>query len=750
MKGQSLLGLSVPLLLSLLFVSCGMKPLQEGEYALVQNEVIVEEEDRVGQTGSSVAMGDAATVLQKKNVSEHIIQKPKSRTISFKRYQPTVLDTALTAKTCVQLTNYASDMGWLDAHTSYDLIAHGQRVAAFYKITPGSRYTVRNISYSIDDSRIDSLLREHGVLQGSLLRSGQTFSTATMLEERKRITSWLNNHGYMLFNKEHITFRADSSSSQHFVDLTLQLERYRRNASDSLHDHPRYYLRSISYVAPTYDRLPLRAHTLSINTLLQEGDPYNADAVQRTYNKFARLRAIRSTNITFNHVTPPPSTLSPPPSTLTAPPSTLNQTDSLDAVVQLTPRKKHSIQLQPEGTNTAGDFGAALSVVYENRNAFHGSEVFSLSGRVAFEAISGLEGYSNSNYEEYGIEGKLTFPEFIIPGISDAFQRTHNATTELSVSYNRQNRPEFHRRVFNGTWRYRWTSHTGKVGYTFDLLDLNYISMPWISATFKHDYLDSLSNRNAILRYNYEDLFIMKIGLGIKKVTDHYSLQANVETAGNLLSGLSQIFTFPTNDQGKYKAIGIAFAQYAKFDIDYTRLLRLNYHNTLALHGRFGIAVPYGNSDILPFEKRYFSGGANSVRGWSVRTLGPGGYISRDGRINFLNQSGDVKLDLNAELRTDLFWKFQGAVFIDAGNIWTLRDYNDQQGGKFRFADILKQMAVAYGVGLRLNFDYFVLRLDLGMKAINPAYTTTREHYPIAHPNFKRDYALHFAVGLPF
>ena len=756
MRGLSLQGLFIYFLISLLLVSCGMKPLQEGEYALVQNEVIVEEGAMAGRESPAMT-GDAYAELQGKKVSDYIIQKPKGRTISFKRYQPTVLDTTLTEKSCVQLRNHACDLGWLDAQTSYDLIAKGQRVAAFYKIIPGQRYTVRNISYDIDDSNIDSLLRENGVLQGSLLRSGQPFSTVTMQEERKRITSWLNNNGYMLFNKEHITFRADSSCSEHFVDLTLQLGRYRRNASDSLHDHTRYYLRSVSYVAPTYDKLPLRAHTLSINTLLQEGDPYNADAVQRTYNKFARLRAIRSTNITFTHPSSITQNDSLPlggaggGSSITSHPSSIIQGgSSLDAVVQLTPRKKHSIQLQPEGTNTAGDFGAALSVVYENRNIFHGSEVFSLSGRVAFEAISGLEGYSNSNYEEYGVEGKLTFPEFIIPGISDDFQRTHNATTELSVSYNRQNRPEFHRRVFTGRWRYRWTSHKGNMGYTFDLLDLNYISMPWISSTFKHDYLDSISTRNAILRYNYEDLFIMKIGFGIKKSTEHYSIQANIETAGNLLYGLSQIFTFPTNSQGKYKAIGIAFAQYAKFDFDYTRLLRLNYHNILALHGRFGIAVPYGNSDILPFEKRYFSGGANSVRGWSVRTLGPGGYISNDGRINFLNQSGDVKLDLNAELRTDLFWKFQGAVFIDAGNIWTLRDYADQQGGQLRFKDILRQMAVAYGIGLRLNFDYFIMRLDLGMKAINPAYTTTREHYPIAHPNFKRDYALHFAVGLPF
>ena len=723
MKCQSPHRIAVFLLLSLLFASCGMKPLQEGQYALVHNEVIVED-------GVAAEMG---------SLSDYIIQKPKGRTFSLKRQQPTVLDTLLTQKSCKQLTGHANDLGWLDAHTDYDLIVKGQRVAAFYRVTPGPRYTVRNVSYAIDDRRIDSLLRQNGVLTDSRMQSGQPFSTLDMQAERNRITSWLNNNGFMNFNKEYITFSADSSCSERFVDLTLHLERYRRNSSDSLRDHRRYIVQSVMFQSPAYDKVPLRQHTLQINSLLQENNLYSADAVQRTYNKFARLRAVRNTNITFS----PADT------------SSLRYPDAVDdvpvnATVQVIPRKKHSIQVQPEGTNTAGDLGAALSVVYENRNVFHGGEVFSLSGRVAFEAISGLEGYTNSNYEEYGMEGKLTFPEFIIPGISDDFQRNHNATTELSVSYNRQNRPEFHRRVFTGTWRYRWTSRTGKVGYTFDLLDLNYISMPWISATFKHDYLDSLSNRNAILRYNYEDLFIMKIGLGIKKNTEHYSLQANVETAGNLLSGLSQIFTFPTNSQGKRKAIGIAFAQYVKFDFDYTRLLRLNYHNTLALHGRLGVAVPYGNSDILPFEKRYFSGGANSVRGWSVRTLGPGGYISNDGRINFLNQSGDVKLDLNAELRTDLFWKFQGALFIDAGNIWTLRDYYDQQGGRLRFADILRQIAVAYGVGLRLNFDYFILRLDLGMKAVNPAYTTTRQHYPIAHPNFKRDYALHFAVGLPF
>ena len=167
-------------------------------------------------------------------------------------------------------------------------------------------------------------------------------------------------------------------------------------------------------------------------------------------------------------------------------------------------------------------------------------------------------------------------------------------------------------------------------------------------------------------------------------------------------------------------------------------------------HTGFGIAYPYGNSDILPFEKRYFAGGANSVRGWSVRSLGPGSFKEKDGRINFISQTGDMKLDLNAEYRTHLFWKLGGALFVDAGNIWTLRE-NGQEGGLFQFHEFYKQLAASYGFGLRFNFDYFILRFDLGMKAVNPSYRTdNEEHYPILHPRFSRDYAFHFAVGLPF
>ena len=212
------------------------------------------------------------------------------------------------------------------------------------------------------------------------------------------------------------------------------------------------------------------------------------------------------------------------------------------------------------------------------------------------------------------------------------------------------------------------------------------------------------------------------------------------------------MFDSHKNAMGQYEVFNIAYAQYVKADFDFTRnLLSKRTRDQLVFHFGLGIAYPYGNSTVLPFEKRYFSGGANSVRGWSVRSLGPGSYKDKDGRINFITQTGDLKLDVNLEYRSHLFWKFDGALFVDAGNIWTLRNYPDQPGGQFTWSGLLKDMAASYGLGLRLNFDYFILRFDLGMKAINPAFQTEDEaHYPLIHPRLSRDLAFHFAVGLPF
>ena len=286
-----------------------------------------------------------------------------------------------------------------------------------------------------------------------------------------------------------------------------------------------------------------------------------------------------------------------------------------------------------------------------------------------------------------------------------------------------------------------------------DTLYSNYVVYQAVlgSDPIRKDYLEDASNRNAILRYNYEDLLIMKCGFGFVYNNGNHAVKVHLESAGNLLNALSKPLNFKTNSLNQYKVFNIAYAQYAKVDLEYTKNIKLDYNNTIVMHAALGIAYPYGNSTILPFEKRYFSGGANSLRGWSVRGIGPGRYSSKDGNIDFINQTGDMKLDLNIEYRAHLFWKMNGALFVDAGNIWTLRNYSDQPGGQFRFDEFWKQIAVGYGVGFRMNFDYFILRFDLGMKAVNPAYEVDGgEQFPLFNPRLSRDFTFHFAVGLPF
>lgn len=642
--------------------------------------------------------------------------------------EPVLFDTLKAEMSRKNLGTVMQNMGYLHADVSLKTIANDKKIKVIYTLHTGKPYFIGNIEYDIYDKNIAQILDMKNENNRGL-KKGMIFSINNLENERKRITNILSDSGYYKFNKDYIIYEADSTRTNDSIDVNLKLMKFRANSKSPEKDHNRYYINKVNFTSADGDKIKLRRSVLSDNLAIKEGAPFCEHDLQTTYNNFARLQAVKYTNIRFEE---------------------LPYTSLLNCNIQLSTNKPNTISFQPEGTNTAGDLGAAASLTYENRNLFHGSEMLSIQLRAAFEAITGLEGYQAEDYEEYNIEGRLMFPRFIAPFLSENFRRNSNAHSELTVSYNLQNRPEFHRRVFTAAWKYLWNAPKQNSTYRFDLIDLNYVYMPWISEKFKEDYLDDDSNRNAILRYNYEDLFIMKMGFGMTYNNGVHAIKANIETSGNILSLLSGVSKFDKNSQGQYTLFNIAFAQYVKADFDYTRLFTFDWRNSLALHFGFGIAYPYGNSKILPFEKRYFSGGANSVRGWNVRELGPGKFKGTDGRIDFINQTGDMKLDFNLEYRTALFWKFNGAFFIDAGNIWTLRSYADQPGGQFKFDEFYKQIAVSYGLGIRLNLDYFILRLDMGVKAINPAYTTTEEHYPIISPNFKRDFSLHFAVGLPF
>ena len=750
MKIQKISILALPVMLAGCSAS---KYVQEGEYILNKVEV-----------KSDSAAYDAGALKQ------YVRQKEKPKLFSlfnnpFSK-KPVVYDELQAQLSCRDLLTAMQNQGFMHAGVSLHTEIHGEektdslanksrkkapKVDVTYMLHPGEPFYIGKVEYDIEDKNIEQILKLDEP-ENQKLKPGMRFTVDALDAERKRIANLLLNDGYFRFNKDFIQFSADTIAGQKDIAVTLNLLKYKANSSAPETDHPRYEIRNINYLSNDSDRIHLRHRVLLNATAMEEGKPYSASALQRTYNNFARLQAVKYTNISFKEVTDAQmdnvSDSKSDSKSDSISDSTVNRL--LDCNIQISTNKPSNISFQPEGTNTAGDLGAAASLTYTNRNLFRGSEQLSIELRGAYEAITGLEGYQDQNYQEYSVEGKVVFPRFMAPFLSKNFRRRQTANSELSVSWDLQNRPEFHRRVFSTAWRYRWTEPRHHLAWRFDLLDLNYVYMPWISETFKRDYLDDADNRNAILRYNYEDLFIMKIGFGLTYSDGVDAFRLNVESAGNLLDGFSRALRFKTNAHGQSTFLNIAYAQYAKFDFDYTHLFRFDDRNALALHADLGVAYPYGNSTVLPFEKRYFSGGANSVRGWGVRELGPGGYKGNDGRIDFINQTGDLKFDLNAEYRTSLFWKFEGALFVDAGNIWTLRNYADQPNGQFRFDKFYKQIAAAYGMGIRLNFDYFILRFDMGMKAINPAYESGDEHWAIIHPKFSRDFAFHFAVGLPF
>ena len=662
-----------------------------------------------------------------------------------------------------EIAKAVQNLGYMGASVKRTTKTKKKKLKLFYEITSGKPYIVRTLKYDISDKKIAEYLRNDSTQ--SMLREGMLFDVNVLDAERQRITDYLLCNGYYKFNKDYITYTADTARNTHQVDLTLHLLPYKTYVGDTPKEHFQYKINKINFITdydvlqssalssieindslhyngfPIYykDKLYLRPKVLVDNLRFASGDLYDERNVQKTYTYFGRLSALKYTNIRFFETQNGDST-------------------QLNCYVMLTKSKHKSISFELEGTNSAGDLGAAASVSFQHRNLFRGSETFMVKFRGAYEAISGLQpGYKNHNYTEFGVETSINFPNFLFTFLTSDFKRRIKATTEFGLQYNYQLRPEFSRTIASASWSYKWMQKQ-KIQHRIDLLDISYLYLPWISSQFQEDYINK-DKDNYILKYNYENRLIVRMGYNYSYnsaggtlvnntiTTNSYSIRAGFESAGNILYGISKMINMRKNKDGEYAILGIPYAQYLKGDFDFAKNIIIDHRNSLAFHAGIGIAVPYGNAKVVPFEKRYFSGGANSVRGWSVRNLGPGSFAG-DG--NFMNQSGDIKLDASIEYRTRLFWKFRGAAFIDAGNIWTIREYENQPGGVFEFDKFYKQIAVAYGLGLRLDLDFFVLRFDGGMKAINPKYKKAKERYPIIHPRFSRDFAFHFAVGYPF
>ncbi len=714
-------------------------------------------------------LGFAKLQLGMYNLSGKDTTKWYNRWVRRLGQAPVIYDSMLTEASRRQLRQAMVNKGYMHAAVDVDTQSRAKKkMEVRYRVNAGVPHRISSVSYDIPDTAVARI-----VLRDSLrftLSPGDKFDREALESERVLITERLRNNGYYSFTKDYINFIADTADNSLDVDLTMTIGAPRTSSGEQmslLQPHRRYIVNRVVFMLGVRGGIDSLASLPSADVIrygditvaygdgdhylvpsildekchIQPGQVYNARAVDRTYEALARLGIIKSVNIDL------------------IPLPVVDDVYRLDVVIYVTRNKKQGVTFELEGTNSEGDLGFGLGMEYRYRNLGRRSNLLTMKLRVNYESLSGnFTDLINDRYTEYAAEAGITFPKFMFPFISKATRQRSKASTEVSASFNYQQRPEYTRIIAGAAWKYRWSSRNGRERNTFDLLDVNYVYLP--ESTI--DFLNQIAPSNPLLRYSYEDHFIMRIGYTyyrsnrripspqIQKYTLQprvYTLRLAVETAGNLLYGISAL-SGQERKGGVYTIFGIQYSQYAKAEIDYSLTRNLSSRHSLAFHVGFGIGVPYGNSTMLPFEKRFYAGGANGVRGWGVRTLGPGAFDSRNSVTDFINQCGDIMLNLSAEYRAKLFWVFEGALFVDAGNVWTIRSYENQPRGVFDFNSFYKQIALSYGAGIRLDFTYFLLRFDLGMKAYNPAYN--QEPWPLIHPKWSRDATFHFAVGYPF
>ena len=678
---------------------------------------------------------------------------------------PVLYDSTLTLASADQLSAALRNRGFMKNSVTYRVNADSakRKAKVEYDITLGEPYRIRSIDYDIPDESLREVILADSA--SFSVHPGDLLDYNKLEEWRQSITEALRNKGYYAFNKEYITFMADTAANSYDVDLTLNgRDPYRNDRMPYYTQHAPFYVRNVTYVM-SYDPVAmqngywgmdtvtmksgvrvfvgeddyLRSEVLDECNFIEPGSLYSVEAINRTYRALGRLNALKSISIDVRPV------------------GNVDGELMVDAFVLLQPDKSQTISASLEGTNSEGDLGFGIGLDYEHRNIFKGAEVLGAKFKVAYESISGnLGGLINDNYSEYSTELGLTFPKFMFPFLRRSFKRKIQASTAFTVNFDYQARPEYTRVIAGGAWRYQWTERHRRLSHTITLFDLSFISVP----KFNDEFFDRITN--PLLLYSYQDHLIMRMGYNFYRTNkaelsvlqmgnfqrNVFTIRANAETAGNLLYAMSKISKQQPGEDGSYKSLGIRYSQYIKADADYAFTHNIDRRQSVAFHVGAGIAIPYGNSDVLPFEKRFYSGGANSVRGWGVRTLGPGSYNSNNSLSNFIYQCGDIRFDVNLEYRAKLFWVVELGLFLDAGNIWTIKDYEDQPGGVFKFNKFYEQIAASYGAGIRLDFKYFLVRVDMGMKAHNPA--SGQDHWPLLSPKFKRDSEFHFSVGYPF
>ena len=704
---------------------------------------------------------------------------------NFKRKigeEPVLLDSALTVKSVQNLETYLQTRGYFssDVECKVDTIAKRRRVKMTYKIEQGLPTRIDSLSYDFRDSSLRSVILADTA--ASLLNRGDILDISRLDDERNRIAAWLNNRGYFDFTANNISYDVDTTERGLDAAVTMivrpTLVGYNERGGQIYENNAVYRLRNIN-IYPTYDPM-LRSTSgfkadavidttyyngLTIirdlnttpqlrNAVLRRTVPlypnyiYNASQISHTNKELMSMGFFSNSKVAFERVNQRDSYL-----TFIGEEAEKNTlVDSreryLDCNIYVTPALKQSMKVEVEASTTSTFYGLAATLGYSNTNAFRGAEAFDISARFGFEFMYARDVQKRSA-QELGLTLGLSFPRFLSPFWNKPGMKISHPRTRLELAFDYQNRPYYCRNIFTTRWAYSW-QQGARSSLVIRPVDINWIDVKSVDEAFLSD-ID-----NQYLRTSFESQLTAGLSASWVYNTQRSNfdqnvtvVRANLETAGNLLQGLEKLFSHPAEGKGYYEIFGIRYSQYVRADLSASHKIDLGHK--MALAGRLfgGVGVTYGNSmgRSIPFDRMFYCGGANSMRGWVPRTLGPGNKLEVHDNT-YPAQVGDVRLEANLEFRFPIWWIFNAAVFVDAGNVWYLRDTEDNNPEEvFHFDNFYRQLGLNTGVGLRIDVTFIVLRLDLGIQLHNPGRP---EGERWIH-NFKwKNMALNFGVGYPF
>ncbi len=759
--------------------------MNEGEILFKGNKIDLEVNEKISKQGqfekeiASISqlqankkfLGVAKTRLWFYNVASR--RKPNKFRFWMKNKvgePPVLYDSLMVIRSMTLMENFLNNKGYLYPEISYSVRfipekerkrvnkSNRQRALVTYQIRAGDLYRIRFVKFPQENSPVNTILANHK--DESFLKQGDPFDVGELKKERDRISDLLRNEGYYMFNREYVYFDLDSNNERLRMDVLVKINQ----PSDTV-QHQLFFIDSV-YVFTDYSmerlRFRKRQDTLRVKEFsfiseklfyrprtLVSAIHFGQDSLFRRSNHNYSVSHLSDLGV-FKYVN------------IEYTPKLLNDKNYLDARVYLSPAKRQAASIEFEANNnTDFNLGTILTLSYLNRNIFRGTERFSLSVSGGFE--SNLErGENFFNTVDLLFRFDLFFNKFLLPFRIPNIAKTARPKTRISF------RNEFLRRIeyysTNSTsiaLGYEWNKPRSRKHFLNPLV-VNLVRILQSTSQFQE-----IINRSPSLRNSFTQQLILGVeynflwtNQSFHKGNSFFYYIGKVNSSGNFMHLFGTLINRNSGREAPYELFNVEYSQYFLVDSDIRNYYKISKGSQLVSRLYGGIGVPYGNSRSLTYIKQFFSGGANSMRGWRIRALGPGSFNFEESDIYsqvdqfFFDQTGEIKIEANLEYRFDVYRFVKAALFLDMGNIWLIRADTSRPGANFDITRVWDEIAIGTGFGLRFDFSYFVMRLDLGIKVREPA--SGKPTWPIRNIDFtdrgwrRENMRFNLAIGYPF